>query len=33
VSDAPLIHVVDDDGPLRRSLLRLLQEAGFEVRG
>jgi RNA polymerase sigma factor (sigma-70 family) len=28
-----LIHVVDDDGPLRRSLLRLLQEAGFEVRG
>jgi RNA polymerase sigma factor (sigma-70 family) len=33
VSDTPLIHVVDDDEPLRTSLLRLLRESGFEVRG
>jgi FixJ family two-component response regulator len=30
---APLIHVVDDDESLRAALLRLLNAAGFEVRG
>ncbi len=29
----PLIHVVDDDEPLRTALLRLLSASGFEVRG
>ncbi len=29
----PLIHVVDDDEPLRTALLRLLGAAGFEARG
>jgi FixJ family two-component response regulator len=33
MSDAPLIHVVDDDESLRTSLLRLLGAAGFEARG
>jgi FixJ family two-component response regulator len=33
VSTAPLIHVVDDDEPLRTALLRLLAAAGFEARG
>jgi FixJ family two-component response regulator len=33
VSTAPLIHVVDDDEPLRIALLRLLTAAGFEARG
>ncbi|MDM0050476.1 response regulator transcription factor [Variovorax sp. J22R115] len=30
---SPLIHVVDDDEPLRSALLRLLDMAGFEARG
>jgi FixJ family two-component response regulator len=29
----PLIHVVDDDEPLRIALLELLDAAGFEARG
>jgi FixJ family two-component response regulator len=29
----PLIHVVDDDASMRTSLLKLLAEVGFEVRG
>ena len=29
----PLIHVVDDDEPLRTALLRLLVASGFEARG
>ena len=29
----PLIHVVDDDEPLRTALLRLLSAAGYEARG
>ena len=29
---APLIHIVDDDEPMRSALLRLLGEAGFEAR-
>lgn len=29
----PLIHVVDDDEPLRTALLRLLLASGFEARG
>ena len=29
----PLIHVVDDDEPLRTALLRLLGAGGFEARG
>jgi FixJ family two-component response regulator len=29
----PLIHVVDDDEPLRTALLRLLAAAGFEAQG
>jgi FixJ family two-component response regulator len=33
VSTPALIHVVDDDDSLRRSLLRLLEAAGFEARG
>lgn len=33
MSDAPLIHVIDDDESLRTALLRLLEAAGFEVRG
>ena len=33
MSTPPLIHVVDDDESLRTALLRLLREAGFEVRG
>jgi FixJ family two-component response regulator len=33
VSEAPLVHVVDDDASLRTSLLRLLRMAGFEARG
>jgi FixJ family two-component response regulator/signal transduction histidine kinase len=33
MSAAPLIHVVDDDEPLRGALLRLLNVAGFEARG
>jgi FixJ family two-component response regulator len=33
MSDAPLIHVVDDDGSQRSALLRLLGAAGFEARG
>jgi FixJ family two-component response regulator len=33
MSQEPLIHVVDDDESLRRSLLRLLQAAGYEARG
>jgi FixJ family two-component response regulator len=33
MSDAPLVHVVDDDASLRTSLLRLLRVAGFEARG
>jgi FixJ family two-component response regulator len=32
VSEAPLVHVVDDDASLRTSLLRLLRMAGFEAR-
>jgi FixJ family two-component response regulator len=32
MSNAPVIHVVDDDNALRTSLLRLLREAGFEAR-
>ncbi len=31
MSEAPLIHVVDDDPSLRSSLLRLLRAAGFEA--
>ena len=33
MSGAPLIHVVDDDEPLRTALLRLLGASGFEARG
>ena len=33
MNTAPLIHVVDDDEPLRTALLRLLAAAGFEARG
>jgi FixJ family two-component response regulator len=33
MSDRPLVHVVDDDAPLRAALLRLLAAAGFEARG
>jgi len=33
VKETPLVHVVDDDAPLRTSLLRLLRAAGFEARG
>lgn len=33
MSDAPLIHVVDDDDALRIALLRLLDAAGYEARG
>jgi len=33
MSEAPLVHVVDDDASLRTSLLRLLRVAGFEARG
>jgi FixJ family two-component response regulator len=29
----PLIHIVDDDEPLRTALLRLLAASGFEARG
>ena len=29
----PLIHIVDDDEPLRIALLELLDAAGFETRG
>ena len=29
----PLIHVIDDDEPLRTALLRLLAAAGFEAQG
>ena len=32
-SSPPLIHVVDDDEPLRTALLRLLAAAGFEAQG
>lgn len=32
-SAPPLIHVVDDDEPLRTALLRLLVAAGFEAQG
>lgn len=32
MSDAPLIHVVDDDESQRTALLRLLGAAGFEAR-
>ena len=32
-SFAPLIHVIDDDEPLRTALLRLLDAAGFEAQG
>ena len=32
-SGTGLIHVVDDDDSLRGALLRLLEAAGFEVRG
>ena len=32
-SAPPLIHVVDDDEPLRTALLRLLAAAGFEAQG
>jgi FixJ family two-component response regulator len=33
MSTAPLIHIVDDDESLRTALRRLLNAAGFEVRG
>ncbi len=33
MSEAALIHVVDDDESLRTSMLRLLGAAGFEARG
>ncbi len=33
MSEAPLVHVVDDDSSLRTSLLRLLRAAGFEACG
>ena len=33
MSDAALIHVVDDDASQRVALLRLLDAAGFETRG
>lgn len=33
MSTRPLIHVVDDDEPLRTALLRLLAAGGFEARG
>ncbi|MDM0108007.1 response regulator [Variovorax sp. J22R24] len=33
MNTSPLIHVVDDDEPLRTALLRLLDMAGFEARG
>jgi FixJ family two-component response regulator len=29
----PVVHVVDDDEPLRSALIRLLQAAGYEARG
>lgn len=32
-TSSPLIHVIDDDEPLRTALLRLLAAAGFEARG
>jgi FixJ family two-component response regulator len=32
-SQAPLVHVVDDDPSMRGALLRLLDAAGFEARG
>lgn len=30
---APLVHIVDDDAPLRAALARVLRIAGFDVRG
>jgi FixJ family two-component response regulator len=33
MSEAPLIHVVDDDESLRTAVLRLLDAAGFEAIG
>jgi FixJ family two-component response regulator len=33
MSETPLIHVVDDDTPLRTALLRLITAAGFDARG
>ena len=30
---APVVHVIDDDEPLRTALIRLLQAAGYEARG
>jgi FixJ family two-component response regulator len=33
MTDAPLIHVVDDDNALRTALVRLLGASGFEARG
>jgi FixJ family two-component response regulator len=33
IHGAPLIHVVDDDEPLRTAVLRLLSAAGFEAQG
>ncbi|EXI71477.1 MAG TPA: response regulator [Candidatus Accumulibacter phosphatis] len=33
MSEAPLVHVVDDDDSLRTALLRLLGAAGYEARG
>ena len=33
MSNAPVIHVVDDDDSLRAALLRLIGAAGFEARG
>lgn len=33
MSTLPLIHIVDDDESLRTAISRLLEAAGFEVRG
>jgi len=33
MNTAPLIHIVDDDPSMRVALVRLLEAAGFEVRG
>jgi FixJ family two-component response regulator len=33
IADSPVIHVLDDDPSMRRSLVRLLQASGWDARG
>jgi RNA polymerase sigma factor (sigma-70 family) len=33
MNSKPIVHIVDDDDPFRTSLLRLLREHDFEVKG